>query len=81
MSDARPLERGATATRRAVDRLSDAAAARLVPAMRATAFWTAVALPVVYVPLFFSPFDWVISAVLVVHALVVLAGYGHEPDL
>ena len=50
---------------------------------RRLAFWLAVVLPVVYVPLLFVDGHWAtlaVSALLVAHVLAVLAGSGYDPN-
>jgi hypothetical protein len=81
MPDDSPFEYGASVPRRAVDGLV-AALGRLRSPLRAAAFWLAVALPFVYLPVVFSPFDWAIPAaiaLLLVHAVSVLLGASHDP--
>lgn len=51
--------------------------------LRATAFWLAVVLPAVYLPLLFVESTWstsIVSVLLVVHILTVLGGAEYEPD-
>lgn len=56
--------------------------ASFASALRATAFWVAVVLPAVYLPLLFVGDPWAVSLVsllLAVHVATVLVGAGHEP--
>jgi len=75
------IERGVSRSRAAIGRL------RRLPALvgtvlRATAFWLAVVLPAIYLPLLLVERAWAItlvSTMLVVHILAVVVGSGHEP--
>jgi hypothetical protein len=54
----------------------------LVSALRGTAFWVAVVLPVVYLPLLFVDGEWptsLVSGLLAVHVLSVLVGKEYDP--
>ena len=59
-----------------------AAASLLVP-VRTAAFWSAVALPLAYLPLVATGAMWdlplVFCALLVLNAVAFLVGHGHEP--
>jgi VIT1/CCC1 family predicted Fe2+/Mn2+ transporter len=55
----------------------------LATTLRATAFWVAVLLPVVYLPLLFVDGGWtasLVSGLLAVHVLSVLVGKEYDPD-
>lgn len=75
------IQRSISRSRTAIGRL------RRLPALvrtvlRATAFWLAVVLPAVYLPLLLVESAWAISLVttmLAVHLLAVLAGAEYEP--
>lgn len=76
------IRRGVTRSRAVMDRLRQLPSYAAV-ALRATAFWLAVVLPVVYLPLFFLETAWsisVVSVLLVAHILVVLAGADYDPE-
>jgi VIT1/CCC1 family predicted Fe2+/Mn2+ transporter len=50
--------------------------------LRAAAFWSAVVLPVVYLPMLFVDGGWstsLVSGLLAVHVLAVLVGKGYDP--
>jgi hypothetical protein len=60
-----------------------AAATRALTAIRAVAFWTAVLLPLAYLPLFLAGVAGavdpvVVAAVVVIHAVAVVVGHVHE---
>jgi len=75
------IQRSVSRSRAAVGRL------RRLPALvgtvlRAVAFWLAVVLPIVYLPLLFVEAVWatsIVSAMLVVHVAAVLVGSKYEP--
>jgi len=76
------IQRGVTRSRAAVNRLRQLPTYATV-ALRATAFWLAVVLPAVYLPLLVLETTWSVSVVtvlLVVHILTVLAGADYDPD-
>lgn len=55
---------------------------RTAGVLRAGAFWLAIVLPIVYLPLLFVDAAWAVALVmglLVVHILSVLVGNGHRP--
>jgi|GEM_PF-3412878 len=74
-------QRGVSRSRAALDRLRRLRAA-VGTVLRATAFWLAVVLPAVYLPLLLVESAWALSlvtAMLAVHILAVLAGSEYEP--
>jgi hypothetical protein len=63
-----------------------AAAARALTAVRAVAFWTAVLLPLAYLPLFLAGVagavdSVVVATVVALHAVAVLVGHVHDGEL
>jgi hypothetical protein len=74
-------QRGVTRSRAAVNRLRQFPAYTTV-ALRATAFWLAVVLPAVYLPLLALETTWSVSLLAVllgVHILTVPAGFDYGP--
>lgn len=77
------IQRGVARSRAALAQVRGAAT-HGVSLARAVAFWLAVTLPIVYIPLLFVEATWSVAAVtvlLAVHVLCVSAGSGHDPDL
>jgi hypothetical protein len=63
-----------------------AAAARALTAVRVMAFWTAILLPLAYLPLFLAGVagavdSVVVAAVVALHAVAVLVGHVHDGEL
>lgn len=60
-----------------------AVAATLLGPVRAAAFWSAVMLPLIYLPLVATGLVWnrplAFAALLVLNAVTFLVGHGHEP--
>ena len=65
-------------------RSAASAAASMFAPVRAAAFWSAVALPLAYVPLVATGAAWdlplVFCALLALNALAFLVGHGHDPE-
>lgn len=61
-----------------------AAAATLLAPVRAAAFWSAVALPLVYLPLVATGAVWdrplAFCALLALNAVAFVAGHGYDPE-
>lgn len=59
-------------------------AASMLGPVRAAAFWSAVALPLTYLPMVATGAVWdrpvVFCALLALNAVAFLAGHGHDPD-
>lgn len=82
MSEAETNRHDRSRPRGVVDRLRRLSTV-LASALRATAFWVAVALPLVYLPLLIVDGAWtttLVSGLLVVHVVSVLVGKGYDPD-
>lgn len=59
-------------------------ASTMLAPVRATAFWSAVMLPLIYLPLVATGLVWnrpmAFGALLVLNAVAFLVGHGHEPQ-